>query len=169
MMALTCQQAEELIEQLLEGTLSPRQEGVLKRHLGECARCRQRYEHERLALACLRALPPEEAPAGLVERVMDTLPTTSPELLGRLAGVLRRAQVDADLRRRLRENPYAALLSQHIALPPGLRVEIVSELPAPLPTSEVIYLPLPESPLELQEVEQRLAAMGLGPLFGFWW
>jgi hypothetical protein len=50
-----------------------------------------------------------------------------------------------------------------------MRVEVVSEMPAPLPTPEVLYLPLPESPLELQEVEQRLAAMGLGPLFGFWW
>lgn len=168
-MAITCQQAEELIEQSLEGTLPARQEGALERHLGECARCRRRYEQERSAFAALRALPAEPVPAGLVERVMGALPAVSPHLLGRLAEVLRRAQVDADLRRRLHENPYAALLSQHIALPPGLRVEIVSEMPAPLPTSEVIYLPLLESPLQLQEVEQRLAAMGLGPLFGFWW
>jgi hypothetical protein len=100
---------------------------------------------------------------------MGALPAISPHLLGRLAEVLRRAQVDPELRRRLIENPYAALLAQHIALPPGLRVEVVSSLPAPLPTAEVIYLPLPESPLQLQEIEQRLAAMGLGPLFGFWW
>jgi hypothetical protein len=168
-MALTCQQAEELIEQRLEGTLPSRQQNVLERHLEKCARCRRRYERERLAVEGLQALPAEEAPAGLVERVMGALPTMSPRLLGRLAEVLRRAHVDADLRRRLRENPYATLLAQHVALPPELRVEIVSELPAPLPTAEVIYLPLPESPLELQEVEQRLAAMGLGPLFGFWW
>ena len=168
-MALTCQQADELIEQLLEGALPPQRQGALERHLGECARCCRRYEQERLAVAALGALPVEKAPAGVVERVMGALPAISPRLLGRLAEVLRRAHGDADLSRRLRENPYGTLLAQHIALPPGLRVEVVSTLPAPLPTPEVIYLPLPESPLQLQEVEQRLAAMGLGPLFGLWW
>ena len=168
-MALTCQQAEELIEQCLENALPSSQQGVLDQHLEKCDRCCRRYTRERLAIKGLQALPAEEAPAGLVERVMGALPAMSPRLLGRLAEVLRRSQVDGDLRRRLRENPYATLLSQHVALPPGLRVEIVSELPAPLPTAEVIYLPIPESPLQLQEVEQRLAAMGLGPLLGFWW
>lgn len=168
-MALTCQQAEEWIAQLVEGTLPSRQEGKVRHHLEGCPRCRQRYEREKRALDGLRALPRAEAPPGLEERVMAALPAVSPRLLGRVAEVLRRASFDADLRRRLRENPHAALLSQHIALPPGIRLEVVSEFPAPLPAADVIYLPLPEAPLQLQELEQRLAAMGLGPLFGFWW
>ncbi len=168
-MALTCQQAEELVEQLLEGQLPSRQEGKLRRHLESCPHCRRRYERERRAIDGLRALPRGAPPPGLVERVMGALPAVSPHLLGRVAEVLRRASVDADLRRRLRENPYGALLSQHVALPPGIRLEVVSEVPAPLPAAGVIYLPLPEVPLQVQELEQRLAAMGLGPLLGFWW
>jgi len=168
-MALSCQQAEEWIEQALEGSLSPRHERQLRRHLEMCPRCRQRYARECRAVEALRSLPPGKAPAGLPERVMAALPKISPRILGRLAEVLRHAAVDADLRRRLRENPHAALLAMHIALPPGMRIEVVAEQPAPLPTPGVLYLPLPETPLAIEEVEERLAAMGLGALFGFWW
>jgi anti-sigma factor RsiW len=168
-MALTCQQAEEWIEQSLEGNLAPRDERSLQRHLQECARCRQRYCQEKRAADSLRSLPTAGPPAGLCERVMASLPSVSPRLLGRLAGVLQRAAADADLRQRLRENPHGTLLAMHIALPPGMRVEVVSEQPAPLPTPTALYLPLPEAPLQIAELEQRMAAMGLGPLFGFWW
>lgn len=168
-MAASCQQVAEWIEQALEGSLPPRQERELQRHLESCAHCRQRYQREELAMKALRLLPSQEPPADLNERIMAALPQVSPRLLGRLAGVLHQAGQDPNLRRRLREQTQATLLSLHIALPPGLRIEIVSQQPAPLPTPEVLYLPLPETPLEFEELEQRLAAMGLGALFGFWW
>lgn len=168
-MVLSCQQVEEWIEKAMEGLLDTRQERALIRHLEECPRCRRRYEREKCAVEALRLLPLEEPPAGLPERVLAALPTISPRLLTRLADALRRAAVEPDFRRRLQENPQAALLSMHIALPPGLRVEVVPGPSAPLPTPEVLYLPLPESPLAIEEMEQRLAAMGLGALFGFWW
>ena len=168
-MALTCQQAEQWIEQFIEGALAPRDERSLQRHLDGCPHCRERYRREKLAVGSLHAVSAPEPPAGLCDRVMASLPNLSPRLLGRLAGVLQNAAADADLRRRLRENPHATLLAQHVALPPGIRVEVVSELPAPLPTPEVLYLPLPEAPLQIAELERRMAAMGLGSLFGFWW
>lgn len=168
-MALSCSQAEERIEQALEGTLTPREARQLQRHLDTCPRCRQRYHKERRAVEALQALPQQDAPADLVQRVMAELPDLSPQLLGRIAEVLRRAVTDPDLHRRLQESPRAVLLAHHVALPPGMRIEIVPEHPAPLPTTEVLYLPLPEAPLQLEELDQRLAAMGLGSLFGFWW
>ncbi len=168
-MALTCRQVEEWIEQWVEGTLARRDERDLQRHLAACPHCRARCRRERLAGEALRALPAQVPPAGLGAQVMASLPGLSPRLLGRLAAILQSAAADADLRRRLRENPHATLLSLHVALPPDIRVEVVSEQPAPLPTPKVLYLPLPEAPLQLAELEQRMAAMGLGPLFGLWW
>ncbi len=168
-MAFTCQQLDELIERAVEGELDSRQARALERHLDECERCRRRYEREKRAAAALRTMPEVPVPAGLVERVMAALPAVPLSLLSRLAKVLQRAAYDLDLRRRLRENPQAALLSLHITLPPGMRVQVVSTQPAPLPTAAVLYLPLPEVPLRLEEKEQRLAAMGLGSIFGFWW
>jgi anti-sigma factor RsiW len=168
-MAISCQQAAEWIEQALDGTITPRHERLLNRHMQKCPRCRERYELEKRAVEALRAVPAAAVPADLPHRVLASLPDLSPRLLGRIADVLRRAAVDVDIRRRLRENPTATLLSMHIALPPGMRIEVVSEQPAPLPTADTLYLPLPEVPLAIEELDQRLAAMGLGPLFGFWW
>lgn len=168
-MALSCHDIDELIERGVEGMLAPREEQRLQRHLAGCDRCRRRYRLECRAMNGLNALPRPEPPADMPERVLAALPPVSPRTLGRLADLLRRAALDPDLRRRLREAPRATLLAERIALPPGVRVEVVSEQPAPLPTSEVLCLPLPEVALELEEVEERLAAMGLGALFGFWW
>ncbi|MBN1483606.1 MAG: zf-HC2 domain-containing protein [Chloroflexia bacterium] len=168
-MAVSCQQAADWIENALEGTLSPRHARELQDHLRECSRCRQRYRQETLAVKSLALMPHPDPPADLAERVMEALPPVSPRLLGQLAAVMQRAALDDDLRRRLRQNPQPTLLSMGVALPPGVRVEIVSEQTAPLPSKEVLYLPLPEAPLQLQELEQRLAAMGLGALFGLWW
>lgn len=168
-MARSCYDAEQLIERALDGTIAPRQERQLQRHLARCQRCRQRYARQQRALEAMMALPPPEPPTDMPQRVLAALPALSPRLLGRLAEVLRRAAADPDLRRDLRTNPHRTLLSMHVALPPGLRVEVVSQQPAPLPTPEVLYLPLPETPLQLEQMEERLAAMGLGALFGFWW
>lgn len=168
-MSFSCGQAREWIEQALDGTITPREQKHLDRHLEACERCRQRYALQQRAVEALDALPHEDPPADLPERVVRDLPDLSPRILARLANVLRTAIDDPDLRQRLREKPQATLLSMHIALPPGMRVEVVPEQPAPLPTQEVLYLPLPEQPLRIEEMEQRLAAMGLGTLFGLWW
>jgi anti-sigma factor RsiW len=168
-MSFSCQQAREWIEQALDGTIIPREEKNLRRHLEGCPRCRELYALEKRSLEALQALPRAEPPADLPERVLQALPDMSPKTLGQLAKVLQSATTDAELRGRLQGNPQATLLSMHITLPPGMRVEVVPEQPAPLPTQEVLYLPLPTEPLLLQELEQRLAAMGIGALFGLWW
>ncbi len=167
-MALSCRQVQEWIEQALDGTLDLRHERPFRRHLQRCVHCERQYRLERLAVEGLRSLPEVDLPAGLTQRVMAALPDFAPQLLGRLAEVLQQAMLDDDLRRRLREDPQGTLFSLRVALPPGVRVEVITEQPAPLPTAGVLYLPLPEKPLRLEEMEQRLAAMGLGPLFGFW-
>lgn len=169
-MAITCQQAEEWFDRQLDGeTLSPRQERDLRRHRDECPRCRRRLIREEHSVAALNALPPVEPPAGMAGRVLDALPTVSPRLLGRVSDVLRQAATDASLRSKLRADPAGTLRGLGLDLPANLRVEIVTDLPAPLPRPDLLPLPLPEAPLQVQELEERLAALGLGPLFGFWW
>ena len=169
MMTISCQQASDWLDQALEGTLSPRDQQAWQRHLQECPRCRRRFELARRAYDALRCLPAVEPPPGLTQRVMSALPAVSPQTLGQIAAVVQRAAADPDLRRRLRAEPEATLRALSIALPPGLRVEAVAEMPAPLPTAQALYLPLPEAPLQLEALEERLAASGLGSLFGLWW
>lgn len=176
-MASSCQQTDEWFDQSLEGTLSPRDARELRRHLDDCPRCRRRFEREQRAVFALHALTAEcdavsADVAGRVGAVMDRLPAISPQVLGQVAQVVRQATgpaADADLRRRLRADPRGTLEALGLALPPGLRIEAVAEWPAPLPTPDTLVLPLPDIPLQIQEVEERLAAMGLGSLFGVWW
>lgn len=168
-MTISCQQASDWLDQVLEGTLSPRDLRAWQRHLEECPRCRRRFELAKRALDALSGLPDVEPPADLPQRVVKALPGVSPQALGQIAGVVRRAAADPDLRRRLRADPEGTLEALKIALPAGLRVEVVAELPAPLPTPQLLYLPLPEAPLQLEALEERLAATSLGSLFGLWW
>jgi anti-sigma factor RsiW len=168
-MTIPCQQASDWLDQALEGTLSPREERSWRRHLEECPRCRQRFDLAKRAFDALRCLPDVEPPADLPQRVVDALPSVSPQTLGQIAEVVRRAAADPDLRRRLRTDPEGALRALKVALPAGLRVEVVAKVPAPLPTPQLLYLPLPEAPLQLEALEERLAATSLGSLFGLWW
>jgi len=168
-MTIPCQQADDWLDQALEGTLPPRDEQAWQRHLEECPRCRRRFDLAKQALAALRCLPDVTPPAGLPHRVMDALPGISPQALSQIAAVLRRAAADPDLRRRLRADPQGTLQALNVAPPAGLRVEVTAEMPAPLPTPQLLYLPLPEAPLQLEALEERLAATSLGALFGLWW
>ena len=168
-MTIHCQQADDWLDQALEGTLSHRDEQAWRRHLEECPRCRQRFDLIKRASDALHGLPDVEPPADLPRRVMEALPSISPQVLGQIAGVVRRAAADSDLRRRLRADPEGTLRMLKVALPAELRVEVVAEMPAPLPTPHLLYLPLPEAPLQLEALEERLAATSLGSLFGLWW
>ena len=168
-MTIPCQQASDWLDQALEGTLSPRDEHAWRRHLEGCPRCRRRFELAKRALDALRCLPDLEPPADLPQQVVDALPGISPQTLGQIAGVVQRAAADPDLRRRLRADPEGILQTLNVALPAGLHVEVVAEMPAPLPTPQLLYLPLPEAPLQLEALEERLAATSLGSLFGLWW
>ena len=169
MMTIACQQASDWLDQALEGALSPRDRQAWQRHLDECPRCRRRFELARRAADALGCLPDVEPPADMPQRVLSALPAVSPQALGQIAAVVQRAAADPDLRRRLRADPHATLRAMSVALPAGLRVEVVAEAPAPLPTAQVLYLPLPEAPLQLEALEERLAATSLGSLFGLWW
>ena len=168
-MTIHCQQADDWLDQALEGTLSHRDEQAWRRHLEECPRCRQRFDLIKRASDALSCLPDVEPPADLPRRVMEALPSVSPQVLGQIAGVVRRAAADSDLRRRLRADPEGTLRMLKVALPADLRVKVVAQMPAPLPTPQLLYLPLPEASLQLEELEERLAASSLGSLFGLWW
>ena len=168
-MTITCQQADDWLDQALEGTLPPRDEQAWRRHLEECPRCQRRFDLAKRVSAALRSLPDVVAPADLPQRVIDALPSISPRALSQIAGVLQRAAADPDLRRRLRADPQGTLRALKVALPAGLRVQVTADLPAPIPTPQLLYLPLPEAPLQLEALEERLAATSLGSLFGLWW
>ena len=174
-MASSCQQAEEWFDQSLEGTLGPRQERDLRRHLEECPRCRRRLALEQRAIDGLAALRAEHGalvgtpPSDFARRIVGALPDLSPQVLGQIAGGVKQAAADATLRRRLQVDPRGTLAALGLALPPTMSVEAVTTLPAPLPTPTTFYLPLPETALQVEELEDRLAAMGLGAMFGLWW
>lgn len=173
-MASSCQQAEEWFEQVLEGTLTARQERDLRRHMDDCPRCRRRFGLEQRAVDALQTLRTarDEIPlpaAGLPSQVMAALPDLSPQVLGEVARIVRQASTNAALRHRLQIDPRGTLVALGVALPPTLSVEAVAEWPAPLPTANTLYLPLPEAPLQVEAFEERLAAMGLGAMFGMWW
>jgi hypothetical protein len=175
-MASSCQQAEEWFEQALDGTLGARQQRELRKHLDGCPRCRRRFGHEQRAAEALRALReardaarPAAAAASLASRVVAALPDLSPQVLGQVARVVGQAASDAALRHRLQLDPRGTLAALGVTLPPTLKVEAVAEWPAPPPTADTLYLPLPEAPLQVQALEERLAAMGLGSMFGVWW
>jgi hypothetical protein len=120
-------------------------------------------------LDALRSLPDVKAPADLPRQAVDALPGIWPQALGHIARVVQHAVADPDPRRRLWADPESTLRATEVALPTGLRVEVVAEMPVPLPTPQLLYLPLPEAPLRLEALEERLAAASWGSLCRLWW
>jgi len=68
---LTCQQAELLLAEYIEGALPAFERRGVDGHLTGCAACRASVEDMRLAFQVSRAAEMPEAPAGLVARILE--------------------------------------------------------------------------------------------------
>lgn len=71
----TCRQIRELIPAYALGALDPKDRDLVVRHLDSCPGCREELEaYRHLAEGLLHAPPPQQAPAELRSRVLDSLP-----------------------------------------------------------------------------------------------
>ncbi len=74
-----------MMMRFFDRSLGEEQTASLRRHVGECARCRARFDRLLAALGSLEHVPGAEPPAGLDESVMRAvraLPVPAPELAG---------------------------------------------------------------------------------------
>ena len=69
---MTCPEARELLSALLDDALSPAERQAIDAHLATCAECARELTELRETVALLERLPPVHAPAGFVDRVVET-------------------------------------------------------------------------------------------------
>ena len=69
---MTCPEARELLSALLDDALSPAERQAIDAHLTTCAECARELTELRETVALLERLPPVHAPAGFVDRVVET-------------------------------------------------------------------------------------------------
>ncbi|MBW5448206.1 anti-sigma factor [Cohnella sp. CFH 77786] len=73
---MDCKVAVAWMHDYLDGDLDRRQAESLKQHMNECAECRQRFDALARTEALVKAIPSKQAPAGLEERILASLPKT---------------------------------------------------------------------------------------------
>jgi putative zinc finger protein len=69
---MTCPEARELLSGLLDDALAPAERQAIDVHLATCAECRRELAELRETVTLLKRLPPVHAPAGFVDRVVET-------------------------------------------------------------------------------------------------
>ena len=69
---MTCPEARELLSALLDDALSTAERQAIDAHLATCAECARELAELRETVALLERLPPVHAPAGFVDRVVET-------------------------------------------------------------------------------------------------
>jgi hypothetical protein len=69
---MTCPEVRELLSALLDGAVSVAERQAIEAHLPACAECRRELAELRETVALLKRLPPVHAPAGFVDRVVET-------------------------------------------------------------------------------------------------
>ena len=67
---MTCHDAREQLSALIDDALGAEERSVVEAHLATCAECRRELQRLRSTVALLRAVEPERAPAGFVDRVL---------------------------------------------------------------------------------------------------
>jgi hypothetical protein len=67
---MTCAEARDLFSALLDQALTPDEHGALDLHLASCAECRTELGRFRSVVSLVRAVEPERAPVGFVDRVL---------------------------------------------------------------------------------------------------
>jgi len=79
---MTCHEARELFSALIDDALGGEERAVLDAHLATCADCGRELQRFRDTVALLRAVEPARAPAGFVDRVLQTArPASWPQRL----------------------------------------------------------------------------------------
>jgi anti-sigma factor (TIGR02949 family) len=76
MAEMKCNVAVASIHEYLDGDLSPVSAKNLREHMDECPTCRARFDELQRTEALMLAVPAQNAPAGLEERIMRSLPGT---------------------------------------------------------------------------------------------
>jgi len=69
---MTCHDARDQFSALTDDALAPGERAALDAHLTTCADCRRELQRFRDTVALLRAVAPARAPAGFVDRVLET-------------------------------------------------------------------------------------------------
>jgi Putative zinc-finger len=67
---MTCGDARDMFSLLADDALTPLERAALDAHLAECAECRRELAGFERTVKLIRAIDPEHAPAGFVERVL---------------------------------------------------------------------------------------------------
>lgn len=101
----------------------------------------------------------EEQP-GIGRAVMASIPGETPGVYRQIAEIVLRAWSDVELRSTLRGEPRATIESAGLRLSPDLRLEVVGPDDGRLPTSESLFLPLPDA--DAPAVDTRIARRRLG-------
>ena len=68
-----CEEALKRLLELIDGELSDGEQDAMRRHLGTCRSCFSRMEFEQRIKQRLAALPADDAPATLRQRVHDLI------------------------------------------------------------------------------------------------
>jgi hypothetical protein len=68
---MTCPDARELLSDLVDGALTPDEQGRIEAHLAGCADCRKEHERLRATVALLQRMDRPRAPVGFVDRVLS--------------------------------------------------------------------------------------------------
>lgn len=81
---MTCAEARALFSALVDDELTAAERAVVEAHLAGCDECRRELDRFSRTVAMVRALPPERAPAGFVDRVTEAAhPAPWPRRLAR--------------------------------------------------------------------------------------
>lgn len=106
-----CSDAEILLAEYVDGTLSGTVKAALENHLRSCAGCRELAEDSSAAVAFLARTAVLEAPPELVNRILFHLPHMKPSLARRLFGRVLGGWLEPLLQPRLVMGMGAAALS----------------------------------------------------------
>src|SRR5262245_51869523 len=68
---MTCHDAREQLSALIDDALGAEERSAVEAHLATCAECRRELDQLRRTVGLLRAVEPERAPAGFVDRVLE--------------------------------------------------------------------------------------------------
>jgi hypothetical protein len=69
---MTCAEVREFMSALVDEAVSVAERQAIESHLATCAECRQELAELRETVSLLKRLPPVHAPAGFVDRVVET-------------------------------------------------------------------------------------------------
>ncbi len=154
---MTCAEARELFSALVDEALGPDERAALDLHLAGCSECRDELQRFHSIVSLVRAVEPERAPVGFVDRVLDRtgralayrrlarwlvfpLPVKLP--LGAAAAVF--VGVLVSLLYRQSPELEQAARRDAVPAPPAVEAPAVSQAPAPPAAPQSAAPPVPQ-------------------------